>query len=285
MGMHHRRKVSQEVLDQGQDEIRRAHQRFEAERLQGEELAIEDTREGPRAEDVGAPETPESSRPGGSGTRQLQDRPRITPPRARKSTETSAPNTGNETRASRRKDDSRTSRSHERSAKEKGRSAERSTKEPEEKLEVGAEEDPKEAETPNPLPALKEAAETPMDEREEFQGTPTILETPYQQPPLFDEDQLRRFRELHAQAQWMYPGGPTGPPIAMQPLQPVQRPLFLEYEEQRKHEEMLRRSQYPYQQLQEKREREEAREMKRMVEKVMQENQQLTEKTGNGAGE
>lgn len=119
-----------------------------------------------------------------------------------------------------------------------------------------AEEDPKEADTPYPLPALKEDVETPTKNEEEFQGTLTILDTPYSQQPLFDEDQLRRFHELHAQAQWLYPGGPTRPPVALQPLQPVQRPLFLEYEERRNHEEMLRRSQYPYRQLQEQRKRE-----------------------------
>ena len=65
-----------------------------------------------------------------------------------------------------------------------------------------AEEDPKEADTPYPLPALKEDVETPTKNEQEFQGTLTILDTPCSQQPLFDEDQLRRFHELHAQAQW-----------------------------------------------------------------------------------
>ena len=51
--------------------------------------------------------------------------------------------------------------------------------------------------------------------------------------PLFDEQQLRRFQELYAQAPWLYQQGgqiPMPPP----PFQhPVARPLFLEQDERR----------------------------------------------------
>ena len=51
-------------------------------------------------------------------------------------------------------------------------------------------------------------------------------------PKLFDDQQLRRFQELYAQAPWLYPGGqlPMPPP----PFQhPIARPLFLEQDERR----------------------------------------------------
>ena len=50
--------------------------------------------------------------------------------------------------------------------------------------------------------------------------------------PLFDEQQLTRFQELHSQAPWLYPGGQTMfPQMPIQP--PLARPLFLEQDERR----------------------------------------------------
>ena len=50
--------------------------------------------------------------------------------------------------------------------------------------------------------------------------------------PLFDDQQLRRFQELHGQAPWLYSGGQMFYPPVMPPL-PLARPLFLEQEERR----------------------------------------------------
>ena len=50
--------------------------------------------------------------------------------------------------------------------------------------------------------------------------------------PLFDDQQLRRFQELYAQAPWLYPGGQI--PVPPPPFQhPIARPLFLEQDERR----------------------------------------------------
>ena len=50
--------------------------------------------------------------------------------------------------------------------------------------------------------------------------------------PLFDEQQLRRFQELHNQAPWLYPGNQmVFPQMQLQP--PLARPLFLDQEERR----------------------------------------------------
>ena len=52
--------------------------------------------------------------------------------------------------------------------------------------------------------------------------------------PLFDEQQLRQFHEMYAQAPWLYPGAQqfAMPQMPLQPP-PVARPLFLEQDERR----------------------------------------------------
>ena len=68
---------------------------------------------------------------------------------------------------------------------------------------------------------------------------PPHMSTPM--TPLFDENQLRRFQELYAQAPWLYPQHAPHAPLSLMPpgqfLPPVQRPLFLEQDERRMHEE------------------------------------------------
>ena len=50
--------------------------------------------------------------------------------------------------------------------------------------------------------------------------------------PLFDDQKLRRFQELYAQAPWLYFGGQL--PLPPPPFQnPIARPLFLEQDERR----------------------------------------------------
>ena len=67
---------------------------------------------------------------------------------------------------------------------------------------------------------------------------PPRMSTPM--TPLFDENQLR-FQELHAQAPWLYPQDVSQAPLSLMPpgqfLPPVPRPLFLEQDERRMHEE------------------------------------------------
>lgn len=130
-----------------------------------------------------------------------------------------------------------------------------------------------EEELPAPLPALKEAAETPEKAGTSLQGTPTIVE-PSPQPPLFNDEQLRRFGELYSQAPMLYPRQSTAPP-GTQHGRSVQRPLFLEQEEQRLYEDRLTRSQYPYPYIQENRMREEQEEMRRMMTRIVDENERL----------
>ena len=76
------------------------------------------------------------------------------------------------------------------------------------------------------------------------QSDPKMSEPPHMSTPmtpLFDENQVRRFQELYAQAPWLFPQNvPQAPLSLMRPgqfLPPVQRPLFLEQDERRMHEE------------------------------------------------
>ena len=76
------------------------------------------------------------------------------------------------------------------------------------------------------------------------QSDPKMSEPPHMSTPmtpLFDENQLRRFQELYAQAPWLYPQHVPHAPLSLMPpgqfLPPVQRPLFLEQDERRMHEE------------------------------------------------
>ena len=68
---------------------------------------------------------------------------------------------------------------------------------------------------------------------------PPHMSTPM--TPLFDENQLRRFQELYAQAPWLYPQHVPQAPLPLMPpgqlMPPVQRPLFFEQDERRMHEE------------------------------------------------
>ena len=68
---------------------------------------------------------------------------------------------------------------------------------------------------------------------------PPHMSTPM--TPLFDENQLRRFQELYAQAPWLYPQHVPQAPLPLMPpgqlMPPVQQPLFLEQDERRMHEE------------------------------------------------
>lgn len=61
-------------------------------------------------------------------------------------------------------------------------------------------------------------------------GLTQVVASPAQ--PLFDEQQLRRFQELHNQAPWLYLGGKIMvPPMQVQP--PLARLIFLDQEERR----------------------------------------------------
>ena len=61
-------------------------------------------------------------------------------------------------------------------------------------------------------------------------GLTQVVASPAQ--PLFDEQQLRRFQELHNQAPWLYLGGQIMvPPMQVQP--PLARLIFLDQEERR----------------------------------------------------
>lgn len=61
-------------------------------------------------------------------------------------------------------------------------------------------------------------------------GLTQVVASPAQ--PLFDEQQLRRFQELHNQAPWLYLGGQIRVP-SMQVQPPLARLIFLDQEERR----------------------------------------------------
>ena len=100
--------------------------------------------------------------------------------------------------------------------------------------------------------------------------------------PLFDEHQLRRFHELYSQAPWLYPQHvphallPMLPPGRMLP--PVQRLLFLDQDERRIGEEgRIGSSGFQVHEPNMESDREN-QELQRNIERILRENQLLSER-------
>ena len=114
------------------------------------------------------------------------------------------------------------------------------------------------AKTPPQQASAKTGAQTEVKSirEENAQRTPGLPKSEHVSPeaptPLFDDEQLRRFQELYRQAPNIYPGfvqGVMQPPMAFQPPMhplPLQRPLFLEQDEDRMRGRMEQSLTYPY---------------------------------------
>ncbi|CAL1166872.1 unnamed protein product [Cladocopium goreaui] len=242
--MMQRRRATPEELAQGEDEIRRANQRMEAELASGAEPQLED-KERSEAEVFESPGNPKDKSLGS------EEKPKSAPksffpPGAEKALQESAAKSSG-------------------SAKSVPATPRKTQVSPSERSEL--QQNPQSAPGSNQAVVLAstEVVKTPETSAamvvSNVQGMSNGLQyaendsgrahqvvsveaTPAAQSnvssvPLFDESQIRRFQEIYNQAPWLYPGNQLLGPPAMVP-QPITRPLFLEQDERRVHGEAVR---------------------------------------------
>lgn len=250
-----RRKATQQELRDGEDEIRRAHQRFEEERMKGTELPIEDAKEEVVAMEVKA-EAPEVI-PKEEGrveaftprtvTHSIATPRSLRPSGIDAEAQVSAP-TGSGNAAIRPLE------IRDGPLEGSGGPMQEATGSGDRREEMMK-------------PSSKEAAD-----HQSGPLPPPMTESPML--PLFDEGQLRRFQELYQQAPLIYAHRNEGPlPLMDQPANPpLRRPLFLEQEDRRVPDEQNRQGVGQGWNVEAGNERES---MKMMLQQLAMENQML----------
>ena len=218
-----RRKATAKELAQGQDEMRRAQDRLDAERSSGTVQPIEDV----KPEEVPIAESPPRSSTAVAVVDQsleVRTQERMSVPVGSPSAlgppvmQEVAPTPGSESKSLAPRQQVQDSRSEEK-PKESGRMEVRELR------SVEAEGKTKETLRSEEMHLEQERLRTPGVMSQPNVTTPAT--------PLFTDDQLRRLQDLYSQAPWLYglPQNPTGSSGGVLP--PLRRPLFLEMEEQR----------------------------------------------------
>ena len=217
--MYGRRKASRKELEQGEKEMKEAHERLAKEMEESGELQLEDG--GKEAEGFESPQVSQRDIAKGS-----EEMPKGTPKTFVPALPESAPS--QEISATQEPAERPEAKAEVRPEVKSPRSSTKGRMSPEVKEPAAIEDRPSGTKV-----SLQGASNGPTPQHALIGRSPETDAVISPAQPLFDDQQLRRFQELYAQAPWLYPQGgqiPMPPP----PFQhPVARPLFLEQDERR----------------------------------------------------
>ncbi|CAL1129313.1 unnamed protein product [Cladocopium goreaui] len=217
--MYGRRKASRKELEQGEKEMKEAHERLAKEMEESGELQLEDG--GKEAEGFESPQVSQRDIAKGS-----EEMPKGTPKTFVPALPESAPS--QEISATQEPAERPEAKAEVRPEVKSPRSSTKGRMSPEVTEPAAIEDRPSGTKV-----SLQGASNGPTPQHALIGRSPETDAVISPAQPLFDDQQLRRFQELYAQAPWLYPQGgqiPMPPP----PFQhPVARPLFLEQDERR----------------------------------------------------